>query len=49
MLVRNGHTVLVAASGAEAAEIALSYPGDIHLLLTHVIMPKTLDARWPSR
>ncbi|MGB8196613.1 MAG: response regulator [Acidimicrobiales bacterium] len=40
ILSRSGYTVLTASSGAEAIEIATSYPGRIDLLLTDVIMAK---------
>lgn len=35
-----GYTLLEAGNGEEAIEISNSYDGDIHLLLTDVIMPK---------
>ena len=35
-----GYTILAATDGQEAIEISSSYEGDIHLLLTDVIMPK---------
>jgi len=35
-----GYTILAATNGQEAIEISSSYEGDIHLLLTDVIMPK---------
>jgi PAS domain S-box-containing protein len=40
ILTRNGYTVITAESGAEAIEIARTNPGEIHLLLSDVIMPK---------
>ena len=39
MLQRMGYTVLAAANGAEAIEISNSYPGEIAMLLTDVVMP----------
>jgi len=39
MLRKLGHTVLAAADGPEAIEIAKSYVGPIALLLTDVVMP----------
>jgi len=42
-----GYTVLVADGGAKAAEIAGDHKGDVHLLLTDVIMPK-MDGRQVS-
>jgi len=38
-LERYGYSVLMAASGKEAVELARSYRDDIHLLLTDVVMP----------
>lgn len=39
-----GYTVIAAESGAKAAQLAEAHRGDIHLLLTDVIMPK-MDGR----
>jgi two-component system cell cycle sensor histidine kinase/response regulator CckA len=39
-LQRRGYTVLTAANGTEAAHTAVHYEGQIHLLLTDVIMPQ---------
>ncbi|HVO82135.1 MAG TPA: ATP-binding protein [Terriglobales bacterium] len=38
-LRRQGYTVLEASEGASAIQVANTYPGPIHLLLTDVIMP----------
>src|SRR6266705_363789 len=40
VLEQAGYTVLVAAGGAEALEIARRHDGPIHLLLTDVVMPE---------
>jgi PAS domain S-box-containing protein len=42
ILTRNGYQVIVAASGPEALDVARGHPGEIHLLLTDVIMPHML-------
>jgi PAS domain S-box-containing protein len=39
LLEESGYTVLEAASGMEAVELARKYPGPIHLLLTDLVMP----------
>ncbi|WP_321418336.1 PAS domain S-box protein [uncultured Desulfobacter sp.] len=40
MLERNGYTVVAASTPGEAIELAHSYSGKIHLLMTDVIMPE---------
>jgi len=42
IFVRNGYHVITAASGPEAIEIVRTYQGDIHLLVTGVVMPHML-------
>jgi signal transduction histidine kinase/CheY-like chemotaxis protein len=42
ILTRNGYQVITAASGPEALGIAGAHPGDIHLLVTDVVMPHML-------
>jgi PAS domain S-box-containing protein len=49
ILTRNGHPVLVAAGGEEALALAEDYPGEIHLLLTDVIMPHILGKEVAER
>jgi two-component system cell cycle sensor histidine kinase/response regulator CckA len=39
LLEKCGYTVLIAADGAEAIEIATNYPEAVHLLVTDVMMP----------
>ena len=56
MLEELGYTVLAAGSPNEAIKLAEQYAGDIHLVLTDVVMPdmsgrdlqKRLSALWPS-
>jgi two-component system cell cycle sensor histidine kinase/response regulator CckA len=42
IFVRNGYHVITAASGPEAIEIVRNYEGEIHLLVTDVVMPHML-------
>jgi signal transduction histidine kinase/CheY-like chemotaxis protein len=42
IFTRNGYQVISAASGPEAIAIAAGHPGEIHLLVTDVIMPHML-------
>jgi PAS domain S-box-containing protein len=56
ILARDGHTVLVAADGPAALELARTHQGAIDLLLTDVVMPRMLGkelaeqfaAAWPD-
>jgi CheY-like chemotaxis protein len=49
ILIRNGHQVLTAADGIEAIEVAKAYEGEIHLLLTDVVMPHMLGKEVAER
>jgi DNA-binding NtrC family response regulator len=40
MLERKGYTVIAAGTPGEAIELAHTYSGEIHLLMTDVIMPE---------
>ena len=40
VLIRAGYAVLLAADGEEAMELSRRYNGDIHLLLSDVMMPR---------
>jgi PAS domain S-box-containing protein len=42
IFARNGYHVITASSGPEAIEIVRAYQGDIHLLVTDVVMPHML-------
>jgi signal transduction histidine kinase len=42
ILARNGYQVITAASGPEAIAVAVGHPGEIHLLVTDVVMPHML-------
>ncbi len=49
ILTRHGHTVLVAAEGPYALDLAQRYPDDIDLVLTDVIMPSMLGKEVAER
>jgi PAS domain S-box-containing protein len=49
MLRRNGYQVLVAASGPEAERIIREHDGEIHLLVTDVVMPHMLGREVAER
>jgi PAS domain S-box-containing protein len=42
IFTRNGYTVITAANGPDALDIARGYDGEIHLLVTDVVMPYML-------
>jgi signal transduction histidine kinase/CheY-like chemotaxis protein len=49
ILTRNGYEVITAASGPEALAFADGYPGEIHLLVTDVVMPNMLGKEVAER
>jgi signal transduction histidine kinase len=46
---RNGYHVITAADGPQALDIAASHPGEIHLLVTDVVMPHMLGKEVAER
>jgi nitrogen-specific signal transduction histidine kinase/CheY-like chemotaxis protein len=49
ILSKSGYTVMVAANGPDAMEMARRFTGQIHLLLTDVIMPQMLGSELAPR
>jgi len=49
IFARNGYHVITAESGPEAIEIVRAYQGDIHLLVTDVVMPQMLGKEVSER
>jgi hypothetical protein len=49
ILMRNGYKVITAANGDEALEIARVHAGEIHLLVTDVVMPQMLGQETAER
>jgi CheY-like chemotaxis protein len=49
IFTRAGYHVLSAADGAEAVDLASTYDGEIHLLLTDVVMPTMLGKEAAER
>jgi len=49
IFARNGYNVITASSGPEAMEIIRTYRGDIHLLVTDVVMPQMLGKEVAER
>jgi CheY-like chemotaxis protein len=39
IFTRNGYQVITAADGPQAVDVASGHPGEIHLLVTDVVMP----------
>ena len=49
IFTRNGYHVITAESGPEAVAIATEWPGEIHLLVTDVVMPHMLGREVAER
>src|SRR3984957_3749295 len=49
IFVRNGYKVITAANGPDALDVASSHPGEIHLLVTDVVMPQMLGKEVAER
>src|SRR5580704_980202 len=49
VFARNGYKVITAANGPEALDVASNHPGEIHLLVTDVVMPLMLGKEVAKR